>query len=485
MDIAVREVESFPAEFSEGGITYKRTSGANTTYDAAFDRATNRVVLEHGQADVIILRVYSPPPVGSEFCVYLSRNEDNKLSGAESEHIRYEISPAARRSHVRCMYDAGQRGIKDMSAHAAPYWLPPANGALTAEDISPDHDVIGFDHPRKDIHTRKTKAGTTIRIGGNLPEDRELLSTFAVDVLDGNFTDDEVRSMNLYFEGSAPMHIDVAGTCSTHKGDGEPVSTVSVPWTDVGEGIVTHEVVHALRAMDGRKVQDRDSEEIETEYETTLRLQDPHGKGRGYYQFIPGNVHEHGVPNSSKITADVLADRVLATGATDKPLKGRRLTHEIVPNTIKRSRIETARPALNMDALYQEPRTERHSLRQMVAEDVDVYFQIKLPDKTTTEYHIRFDGARPPLTKIKKHLKAKFGKNIEAWEWQDGRRVRLISRPKKPRSRKRATKKRTSVKQRTPAKKRTTMKKRTPAKKPVAAKRYGLDAILGVPEGFL
>lgn len=477
MTIEVREVKSFPKEFSEGGITYKRTPGTQTVYDNALDRARNLVVIEHGRADAIILMTEAPPPDLYAFGVYLSRNEDNKLVGEESEHIRYEISPAARRSHVRCMYDARQRGIRDMSAHTPPYLLPIENRTLTAEDISPDHDIIGFDHPRTDIRVKKTKAGKTIRTGGNTPPDRVMLSGIATKVLNENFTKAEVRSMNLYFEGSPGVqNINVAGTCSTHRGVGEPVSTISVPSSEVCEGIVTHEIVHALRAIDGRRNTDRDLEEIDTEYETALRVQNPHEWRGGYYQFIPGAMQEHGVPDRPSVEAAVLADRVLATGATDKPLKGRRLTHKIVPKTVRRSRIETARSALDFDTFLHGPRTAEHyGLRQMIAEDVDVYFQIKLPDKSTVEYHIRFDEARPSLAKIKKHLKERFGKNIEAWEWEDGKRVRLISRRKK----RTTTKKRTAKKpttRKTPSKRRIPMTK-TPNQYP--------KGIPPIPGGFL
>jgi len=428
--------------------------------------------LKHGWVDAIILRKYLKDGT-LRHSVYLAQKDDVKISSEAAEKIPYPISSSARIHQVKCMYDAGKRGIRDMSSFSRKFVVQPADAVTTAKEISPDHDIIGFDHPRTDMVPGKTDAGTTIQIGGDTGVDRGSLSDMAMLVLDMNFTKDEVRRVNLYFEGSNPLPDGVGGACSTYRGDGEPVSVISVPNRHVSEDILTHEVVHALRAVDGRHVRDRDLDEIATDYESKLRTQNPMVTS-GYYKYIPNVLDADGSVNTSQVYGAILDDRILATGSTKKPLKGRRLTHDVVPNTVMRSRIATAQPALRKRLAAEYPGS-----CQLVAEDVDTYFQIKLPDKTTSEYHIRFTKARPTLAKIRKHLKERFGKNIEAWEWQDGMKVRIISRPKKARSRKRTTK------AKAPAKKRTLAKRRTPARKLVAAKRYGLDAILGVPEGFV
>ena len=410
------------------------------------------------------------------------------ISPEKAEAIGYGVRRLDRRVHIRCMHSAGQRGIADMSMFSTKYVEPPADKtSLSALDISPDHDIIGFDHPRKDIVVRTPKSGKAIRIGGNTFSDRSTLAFAAEELLNKNFTREEVRKMNLYFEANPISVPGVAGTHILYRSEGrKPISTIAVSANDLTEALVTHELVHALRAADGRRNTDIDSEEIETEYETTLRLQEP-AKARGYYMFVPGVHDGHGGYNLPKMVDAALSDRVLATGTTDKPLKGRRLTHDVVPNTVKYSRIDTARSVFDDEGLVGHSIGEAQPL---IAEDVDTYFQIKLPDRTKADYHIRFVKARPPLKEIKKHLKEKFGKNIDAWEWRDGRKVQLISRPKKTRSRKRtakksvSAKKKTSTRKRAPTRKRTT-RKSTPARKLVAAEPYGLDAILGVPEGFL
>ncbi len=472
MPISTREGKSFPGDtFTEGNRKFKSTDLVHSDYTEAFGHAERMISSKHGRVDAIVFetRVKGTP----RFLVYLSRRkkEDRTIPAEDAAKIEYEISAFDRKIHINSMYDAGWRGIQDMSKFASRFIvLPPASPALSAKSISPDHDILGFDHPRKDIFVEKTNAGKTMRTGGNTFAERSMLANAARVVLDRNFTKAEVRKMNLYFEANDPDLQGAAGTCSVHEGGGMPVSTVSVRKDQVYESVVTHEIVHALRSADGRsKWRDMDSEEIETEYETTLRLQKPRTvSGCGYYQYMPEFYTN--LEDTNWMADAALADRVLATGATDKPLKGRRLTHDIVPNTIMNSRIATAQPALRKRLA--EKRTGSY---QMIAEDVDTYFQIKLPDKSTVEYHIRFNEARPSLAKIKKHLKEKFGKNIEAWEWKDGKRVRLISRSKKrTTTNKRTTKKATTRK--TPSKRRIPMTK-TP-------NQY-LKGIPPIPGGFV
>ena len=476
MPISTRQGKSFPGDtFTDENRRFKSTDLVHPNHSKAFDHAVRMISLKRGMVDAIIFEKQSNGK--SQFLVYLARRkkDDRTISAEDAAKIEYEISDWDRKVHIASMYDAGQQGFRDMSKFSRRFIRLPLATPLSAADISPDHDILGFDHPRKDIIVGKTASGKVIRTGGDTFSERSILSNAAMVVLDRNFTRDEVRKMNLYFEGSdTGLRGTMAGTCSTHRGIGKPVSTVSVRDDQVHESTITHEIVHALRAVDGRgKGADMDSEEIETEYETTLRTQKPRRMGLGYYQYLPDLTGE--LYDVTRMRDAALADRIMATGATDTPLKGRRLTHDIVPNTIMNSRIATAQPALR-----KHQAAKRAGVYGMIAEDVDTYFQIKLPDKSTVEYHIRFDAARPPLKEIKKHLKAKFGKNIDAWEWEDGKRVRLISRPKKTtRSRKQTTTKRTPVKKRTPA------KRKTPTRKPVAVKRFGLDAILGVPEGFL
>jgi hypothetical protein len=479
MPIKLMFGEAFPGDtFTHEHCRYKALGRVFSDYPAAHQYAEQSIYGSVGQIDALIYeRQPKNPNERAHYRVYHTPKHYDIISPAKAKEIGYDLDPFDRKAHIHCMHTAGRKGITDMSKFSGKFVAQPVTGlsgvsGVSSLDISPDHDIIGFDHPREDILVEKTKAGKTMRTGGNTFIERSTLANAAKHILNTNFTGAEVRKMNLYFEANPIMMQGAVGTHSKYKPYGRPpLSTISVSFSGLNESVLTHEIVHALRAADGRRaVADRDSEEIATEYEATLRVQEPR-KVRGYYQYVPGVLLDGASYYDMSLMEDsVLADRVLATGATDKPLKGRRLTHEVVPNTIMNSRIETARGAFNVGDIFKPPNDDAQPL---IAEDVDNYFQIKLPDKSTVEYHIRFNKARPSLAKIKKHLKAKFGKNIEAWEWHDGKRVRLISRPKKPRTRKQTTTKRTPA------------KRKTPTRKPVAAKRYGLDAILGVPEGIL
>lgn len=453
---------SFPGDtFTHDHHRYTAVGKVFSDYPAANQYAEGAIHDPGRRVDALVYERQSKNPnEQSHYRVYTTPKHYDTISLAKAREIGYDLNPFDRKTHIQCMHTLGHRGITDMAKLSGKFVVQPVAGlsgvsGVSSADISPDHDIIGFDHPRNDILVEKTK-GKTMRTGGNTFAERSMLANAARHVLHNNFTRKEVRTMHLFFEAN-PVSMDGAiGTHSSYKPYGRPpMSTISVSFSGLNEAVLTHEIVHALRAADGRRdVHDKDSEEIETEYEATLRLQEPR-KVRGYYQYTQGVLPEgaswYDVPLMEEY---VLADRVLATGATDKPLKGRRLTHEVVPNTVKRSRIETARHKFSIAA-----DTSYRDSQPMIAEDVDNYFQIKLPDKSTVEYHIRFDEARPSLAKIKKHLKEKFGKNIEAWEWKDGKRVRLISRRKRrTTTKKRTTKKATTRK--TPSKRKVPMTKR-------------------------
>ncbi len=469
--------ESFPPDtFTHEHRRYKAVRRLFPDYPTANQYAERAILDAVKPVDVLVYERHSKNPhIPPDYRIYLTPKHYDTISLAKAREIGYDLNPFDRKTHIQCMYTLGQRGITDMAKFSGKFVVQPVAGlsgvaGVSSADISPDHDIIGFDHPRDDIRVEKTQ-GKTMRTGGNTFAERAILANAARRVLHNNFTQGEVRKMNLFFEANPVSMHGAAGTHSSYKSYGRPpISTISVSPTDLTEAVLTHEIVHALRAADGRRaVHDQDSEEIETEYESTLRLHEPR-KARGYYQYMPGVCDKHGKYDISQIEDAILTDRILATGTTDKPLKGRRLTHNIVPNTVERSHIETARHNFPVAA----DTTHRDS-QLMTAEDVDNYFQIKLPDKSTIEYHIRFNEARPSLAKIKKHLKEKFGKNIEAWEWQDGKRVRLISRSKK----RTTTKKRTTKKATT---RKTPSKRRVPAAK--TPNQY-LKGIPPIPGGFL
>ena len=472
MDIKYISVPTYPgSSFVYKNVSYTFAGMDYSDFDDAANSARDAIALKSGR--VFALIVYGADEERNY--VYTAPKTLKMISMDEASKIPYPLTSADRRLHITTMYDAGRRGIADMAEFSPQFAINPEGVALTSDDISPTHDILGFDHPRMDILVEKTPGGKQIRTGGNDFPTRSVLANAAREVLDNNFTKNEVRDTELYFEAAGTRMMGAAGTCESRKRRGRDVSIISISRHNVDEDVLTHEIVHAIRAADGRAVKDRDIDELATEYETALRVQNP-WRVRGYYKFIPGGMDTLGRSNSNTIANAVIADRILATGATGKPMKGWKLTHDVVPNTIKNSRIATAKPSLH------EYHEERYGLQQMVAEDVDTYFQIKLPNRTTTEYHVRFVKARPPLKEIKKHLKEKFGKNIEAWEWKDGKRVRLISRRKK----------RTTAKKTTPKRKKRTVKKATTRKTPSKRKipmtirpKHLSRGIPPIPGGFL
>lgn len=448
-DIKYDTAPTYPGStFVYENLSYTFAGRDYPNFDDAAASAIDAIELKSGRLCAVILYCVDD----ERNYVYTTPKKLKMISKDEALKIPYPHTSADRRLHIKSMYDAGQRGIADMAEVSQQFAMNPDGVTLTSDDISPTHDILGFDHPRMDILVGKTPGGKQIRTGGNDYHTRSVLANAAGEVLDNNFSKNEVCDLELYFEAAGPRVRAAAGTCESRKRGGKNVSIISISRHNVDEDVLTHEIVHALRAADGRNVKDRDMDELATEYETALRVQNP-WRVRGYYRFIPGGKDTQGRSNSNTIANAVVSDRVLATGATGKPMKGRHLTHNIVPNTISNSMIVTAKPSLH------EYHEERYGLKQMVAEDVDTYFQIKLPDRTTTEYHIRFIKARPPLKEVKKHLKEKFGKNIEAWEWRDGKRVRLISRRKKQTTTKKRTAKKSTT-QKTPSKRRVPMTKR-------------------------
>ncbi len=106
----------------------------------------------------------------------------------------------------------------------------------------------------------------------------------------------------------------------------------------------------------------------------------------------------------------ILSDRILATGSETLNLKGKRAvkrTQEVYDKSF-------------ISTVHFSP-----------AEDVDGYFEIHLPCGTTVDLHVRYTK-RPSLAQIKKDLKKRYGTNITAYEYRNGKRVQIIQKRKKP-----------------------------------------------------
>jgi hypothetical protein len=310
------------------------------------------------------------------------------------------------------------------------------------------YDLEGHDHPRKDV---KKIPKTYYKYAGAPPKRLRATTKTAEKVLRKNFTAKERKDIGkVIIEGVSPSKKSWAGQ-NTH----DPATNVSVieiaPIYTGDEDVYTHELVHARRQGSGEECIRRDlnKEETQTEFETVGRISAPKKKLAGYYQFIKGGNEKE----------DIKHDRILLTGSMDKKRKGKRFMAD-VKKKYKDSRIKDA---------HFSP-----------AENLDRYFQVILPNKKRIEIHRRYKPKiRDSKAKILKEFKSKYGKGITAYEWENGKRVKMggtikrrtaVSKTKKAPKRKNTVKKTTarskkpikkvSVKKRTAQKRKTTTRKR-------------------------
>jgi hypothetical protein len=275
--------------------------------------------------------------------------------------------------------------------------------------ISSKMDLEGLDIPVPDIHVFKDKTGKNVYVGGSNKKRRNTLTHAVKGVMTHSFAASELKKMNLYFDASHPISANAVGECQgfTYHRDEKREKKHSIIRVAEGheqEDVLIHEMVHARRHAMHNDVRDINREEKETELESVIRMRSPAQKIAGYYQF-----HPDGRDNNKRRNM-IVADRILATGSEKKSLKGKRAvkrTQEIYNKSF-------------ISTVHFSP-----------AEDVDGYFEIRLPDGiTTVDLHVRYTK-RPSLTQIKKDLKKQYGTNITAWEYRDGKRVQIIKKRKK------------------------------------------------------
>ena len=313
-----------------------------------------------------------------------------------------KMSKMTRDGWIRYMWDAGHRGKIDFfkqSSKVIPFSTSNIRQWMKGGTFGRNYDIMGFDQPRKDIEKLKIR-GRTICIGG---KHRKKIESNVRKVLTSNFTGQELKEINnLYIETSAPVakawwagqH---QGFCSLNGIKGSIV-TIRKDWIN-NEHVLTHELVHAHRFATGRKYPyDTNKDEKETELETVARLSPQAIRSGicGYYTFLPKN---------SWLSAQ-LKDRKCLTGSEKKKLKGKR--------EIK-----------NVKDCY--PKSEIRKVHFSPAEQIDRYFLVKLPNGTTIQVHQWYPkGRKGKLTEIKKAFKKKYGTGIKAWEYRNGKKVRII-----------------------------------------------------------
>ena len=337
----------------------------------------------------------------------------------------------ARMMKVLDLYSAGNRGLIDGGKTAAV--VVPAGGKYTVRRgtlqekgglpvfprarFSPGVDIRGVDDRSPDLLRMKLKSGKIIRGGDDGPADRKTLKNVAK-ILNQNFSKRELRNMDLYIEPSVMMTGCAASHARIHTA-GKDFSVIFVRADlepDILESTLTHEAVHARRAAHGQLVRDQDREESMTEFETLGRLSRRGARAarqnastHGYYRHIGATTREHKAAHAH--------DRALITRkGTAKRNRGSSLTRrtkDLYPQSaISRLKIETSTP--------KNPRQG--------TEWIDRYFLIQTPRGGSIDFHMAFTK-KAPLSEVRKNLQNRFGKNIKAWEYHDGKKKVILPLP--------------------------------------------------------
>lgn len=205
-------------------------------------------------------------------------------SSTQVKFASASLTPAQTRrvEEILAQYSAGRRGLIDggkAARHVAPcrevqkdpikrngdYYFPRTsfpNGG----------DIAGVDAPSPDIARMKMKSGEILRGGASRPADRNTLQAVKR-ILERNFSNEELRSMNLYIEPAVTLKGCAAAHAIIHTA-GKDFSVIFVR-PNIGrllEYAVTHEAVHTRRVAQGQHTNDRNREESMTEFETLGRL---------------------------------------------------------------------------------------------------------------------------------------------------------------------------------------------------------------------
>ena len=302
------------------------------------------------------------------------------------------------------MWGSGHRGKMDFFKKSSKV-VPPNIGNIEhwkkSKAFGRKYDITGFDQPRKDIGKTKIH-NRLVFVGGKY---RKKVKPFVKKTISSNFTASELKEIkNLYIETAGGVEKKWVGQ---HEGicypNGKKASVISIKkdYHD-SEDTLTHELVHAHRFATGRKVLDRNRDEKETDLETVARLNYSglQNKRAGYYWYIPevkGNDEKHKKAQYK--------DRIGLTGSIKKKLKGKRAIKKI-------------------KEYY--PKSEIRKAHFSPAENLDRYFLVKLPNGTKIEVHQRYTKGKENLTEIKKSFRKKYGAGIEAWEYRNGKKVRII-----------------------------------------------------------
>lgn len=279
------------------------------------------------------------------------------------------------------------------------------------------------DTPRPDIKGMKNKGGKLVRVGSSKKGYHKDFKEQVLPIIDRNFSKQELRDMNLYFEypaGTAKSRW--AGQCSHQTSrSGKKYAVISLrDQYRHDEEVVTHELVHARRYAKGEELRDKDRNEAETDLETAGRVSPGYFDkiACGYYQKIK---RDPGITDCQLRTED----RVLLTGSKGRAMKGKKLV-KAVKERYPKSNI--ARFGGGGDR--KPGACAVNGCIPPALEWRDRYFTIRLPDGGTVEHHVQF-VQKATLAQVRELLTDQFGQNIRVVEWHDGK-GRVVLEPKKP-----------------------------------------------------
>ena len=264
---------------------------------------------------------------------------------------------------------------------------------------------------RKDIKCTKVH-NKCVHVGGN---NRKSYAPFIKDTLESNFTSGEIHKMkNIYIETN-PKNFDkdCSGTSeSLDFGKGVKGSIILIPKrkqgnVEGGEDTLTHETIHALRFSTNRYIKDVNREEKETQLESLSRISyDGFQQATtGYYTFVP--------------KLDTIAERFDAMDS-DRIL---------LNNTLQRTR-KGKWAIKTVNKKYKK--TQLSKAHFSPGENIDRYFLVKLESGTIIRVHKRYKiGKYVNMLQLKDQFKARYGSNAIVWEWQNGKKIKIIGQKSK------------------------------------------------------
>jgi hypothetical protein len=272
-------------------------------------------------------------------------------------------------------------------------------------------DLLGLDHPRPDVTPVEVKGVRQIFVGSG-DDYYRLAAAMKVREAVSCFTRDELKKMGPLFVEVGGIDIpNTAGLCEYRTWGGKEVGHliyISPKYVDCLHTL-NHELVHARRHGEGEWVKDCDREEKMTELESIARTPFSKIRNVGYYWRIPEveKLFREGPSrwDEGKALAMELIkkDKLMMCGDLERVLKGKE-AKRVVESYYSRSEIARARFS--------------------PGEELDRYFEIKKGGETI-KLHVRFTEPTK-LEEIKKGLMKRYGKDIEAWEWRDGKKVKII-----------------------------------------------------------